>query len=167
MKKLLLICLLFISYFGYSQNVEYPRIEKDSLGNTVVVITIEQAQKIDNNMDLLKLMEKAGLQSDNVNSAYIKVIDGLNNQIKLLIINVDNLKKQNKDKDDQIVDLQKQLSNEKTINSLCETQKSNDKKEIDNLKGEVTKLKTQKWIGFIAGSAAVVAGLLSYLHIIR
>ena len=61
MKNLLFILTLLLSLTSFSQK-SYPRIEKDSLGNKIVIMTYEQAQKVDNSFELLKyfllLMQK-------------------------------------------------------------------------------------------------------------
>ena len=56
MRSLLTLLVgLFISINVFSQEIEYPRYQVDSLGQSVVVMTIEQAQTLDNNSDLLEL----------------------------------------------------------------------------------------------------------------
>lgn len=162
MKKLLLILVLTISsLISFSQApIEYPRIETDSLGRRVVVMTIEQAQKIDNNFEILSLLTKQGSECDSLNNAYLKVIDTQGKQVAILELDVKKLKEQITDKDKQIANLQTQLANETKSNSLCEVQKKNDKAEIDLLKGEVKKQKRQKVFGFIVGVAGVIGGVL-------
>ena len=59
MKKILITMMLVLSSVLAFSQTDYTRIETDSLGKKVVVMTIEQAQKIDNNLEILQLMEKA------------------------------------------------------------------------------------------------------------
>lgn len=163
MKKFILTAILMIfSIFAFSQN-EYPRIETDSAGNKVVVMTIEQAQKVDNNMEILSLLEKAGIQCDSINTAYIKVIDDMGKQISLLELDIKTLKEQIKDKDAQIANLQERLSNSEKSNDLCEEQKKKKDEEVALLKKEVKKQKRQKVVGFIVGGLGVVGGILILL----
>ncbi len=145
------------SIVSFSQ--EYPRLEIDSLGNKVVVFTIEQAQKIDNNLDILKLLELQGFQCDSLSTSYLKVIDNFGKQVSLLELNVTKLKEKVMDKDAQISNLQSQLVNSESINRLCEEQKANDKEEISILKKEIRRQKLQKFGGFIVGLAAVVGSV--------
>ena len=57
MKTIIITTLfMFFSFLTFSQ--KYPRIEKDSLGNKFVIMTYEQAQKIDNTFELVNLLEK-------------------------------------------------------------------------------------------------------------
>jgi len=162
MKLIFTIMLMISSILSFSQT-DYPRIEIDSLGHKVVVMTIEQAQKIDNNLEILNLLEKQGTQYDSLNVAFLKVVDDLNKQVSLLELNVNKLKDQIMDKDIQISYLQQELSNSESNIKLCEIQKNNDKEEINILKKEVKKQKMQKFGGFIVGLAAIVGGVLVLL----
>jgi len=159
MKKLLTVMLTIFSLISFSQ-IDYPRIETDSLGKKIVIMTIEQAQKIDNNFEILALLTRQGSECDSLNSAYLKVIDNQGNQISLLELNVKKLKEQIKDKDSQIVNLQTRLVNEESSNKLCEKQKENDATEIKILKHEITRQKMKKVIGFVVGAAGIVGGVL-------
>jgi hypothetical protein len=150
---------MIISRISYSQ-IDYPRIEIDSLGRKVVVMTIDQAQKIDNNFEILSLLIKQGSECDSLNTSYLKVIDTQGKQVSLLELNIVELKKKINDKDLQIVNLQTQLSNEVMSNSLCDVQKKNKDEEINLLKNEVKKQKRQKVIGFIAGAVGVIGGII-------
>jgi peptidoglycan hydrolase CwlO-like protein len=160
MKKLL-ITMMFVltSVFAFSQ-IDYPRIETDSLGQKVVVMTIEQVQKIDNNLEILQLMERAQLECDSLNLSYIRVIDSQNKQIHLLEIDIKHLKEQITSKDEQIENLQTRLSNSETNNKLCEDQKLNFEKQVGILTDEVRKQKNYKIIGFIVGGVGTLGGIL-------
>lgn len=146
------------SVLSFSQPT-YPRIEKDSLGNKVVVMTVEQAQKIDNNLEILNLLNVQGSQCDSLNTAYLKVIDKLGKQVSLLELDVKKLKDQIKDKDSQIANLQVQLKNSEESNKLCDDQKVLKDQEVTVLKKEVRKQKLQKFVGFGVGLAAIVGSI--------
>lgn len=146
------------SVLAFSQ--DYPRIETDSSGQKVVIMTIEQVQKIDNNLEILQLMERAQLECDSLNMSYIKVIDNQGKQISLLEIDIKHLKEQITSKDEQINNLQVRLANSETNNKLCEDQKANYEKQVGVLTDEVRKQKTHKVIGFIVGSAGTLGGIL-------
>lgn len=161
MKLLLTLMITMLSFVSFSQAMlEYPRIETDSLGRKVVIMTVEQAQKIDNNFEILALLTRQGSECDSLNVAYLKVIDNQGRQISLLELSVTELKNQIKDKDSQIVNLQTQLANEEKSNDLCEKQKENNEAQIKILKKEITKQKIQKVVGFIVGVAGVVGGVV-------
>jgi len=160
MNKLILTLILTISSFlSFSQTIDYPRIETDSLGRKVVIMTIEQAQKVDNNLEIINLLTKQGTECDSLNTAYLKVIDKQGKQISLLELDVKTLKEQINDKDIQIKNLQTQLKNETESNKLCDDQKKLKDEEIKLLKREVRRQKMQKVVGFIVGGVGVVGGV--------
>ena len=160
MKKILITMMLVLSSVLTFSQTDYPRIETDSLGKKVVVMTIEQAQKIDNNLEILQLMEKAQLECDSLNMSYIRVIDNQGKQISLLELDIKHLKEQLNSKDEQITNLQTRLSNSETTNKLCEEQKLNYEKQVDILKDEVRKQKNHKIVGFIVGGVGTLGGIL-------
>lgn len=165
MKKFILTLVLIISsIFIFAQ--DYPRIETDSSGKKVVVMTIEQAQKIDNNFEIIALLQRQGSECDSLNIAYLKVIDNYKKQIALLELDVKTLKEQLLNKDIQISNLQQQLSNMETVNKLCEDQKGKDQEIISLLKKEVRRQKWQKFVGFGVGAVGVVGGMLLYLRVL-
>jgi len=160
MKKILITMMLVLSSVLAFSQTDYPRIETDSLGKKLVVMTIEQAQKIDNNLEILQLMEKAQLECDSLNMSYIRVIDNQGKQISLLELDIKHLKEQLNSKDEQITNLQTRLSNSETTNKLCEEQKLNYEKQVDILKDEVRKQKNHKIVGFIVGGVGTLGGIL-------
>jgi hypothetical protein len=163
MKKLLTILFFIITSISYSQ--DYPRIETDSTGKKLVVLTYEQAQKIDNAFELLTLLEKAGAECDSLTLSYIKVIDGLKNQASLLEIDVKLYKKQVIDKDKQIENLQERLNNCENIKSTCDQQISLRDKQIVLLDDEIKTLKTKRNISYGVGIAGIIGGILLVLFV--
>ena len=163
MKKLLTILFFIITSISYSQ--DYPRIETDSTGKKLVVLTYEQAQKIDNAFELLTLLEKAGAECDSLTLSYIKVIDGLKNQASLLEVDVKLYKKQVIDKDKQIENLQERLNNCENIKSTCDQQISLRDKQIVLLDDEIKTLKTKRNISYGVGIAGIIGGILLVLFV--
>ena len=161
MKKLLIIPILLLSFLSFSQ--DYPRIELNDKGQKVVVFTLEQAQKIDNDLEIYALLKSARIQCDSLNISYVKVIDEQRNQIVLLkSINEQDVK-QLSDKDKQIKNLEDQNTNLEKDVKLCDAQKINNQKEIDGLKDDIKKTKWKSLgSGFLVG---VVATLFTVLLI--
>lgn len=159
MKKLLIIPILLLSFLSFSQ--DYPRIELNEKGQKVVVFTLEQAQKIDNDLEIYALLKVARIQCDSLNLSYVKVIDEQRNQIVILkSINEQDIK-QLADKDKQIKNLTDQNANLDKNIKLCDEQKTNDQKEIDGLKKDIKKTKWKSLGGgFVVG---VVATLITIL----
>jgi glucan phosphorylase len=96
-----------------SQTIEYPRYEVDSLGQKVVVMTIEQAQKLDNDTDLLALFEKLDSDLDDYDSLCVKVIAEKDVVIAQQTVQINQLKELNKNKDAQIDNLLAQINDYK------------------------------------------------------
>jgi vacuolar-type H+-ATPase subunit I/STV1 len=163
MKKLLTILFFIITSISYSQ--DYPRIETDSTGKKLVVLTYEQAQKIDNAFELLTLLEKAGAECYSLTLSYIKVIDVLKHQTSLLEIDVKLYKNQVIDKDKQIENLQQRLNNCETVKSTCDQQISLRDKQIVLLDNEIKTLKTKRNIAYGSGIAGIVGGILLVLFV--
>ena len=161
MKYLLTILLSITIFVSYSQ--DYPRIETDSTGKKLVVMTYEQAQKIDNAFELLTLLEKAGAECDSLTLSYVKVIDGLNQQVTLLEGDIKLHKNQLLDKDDQIYNLQQRLKNSETNVSTCEQQISTKNEQIDLLNKEIKTLKRKRNIAYGAGVLGIISGILLVL----
>jgi len=161
MKKLLIIPILLLSFLSFSQ--DYPRIELNDKGQKVVVFTLEQAQKIDNDLEVYALLKVARIKCDSLNLSYVKVIDEQRNQIVLLkSINEQDVK-QLSDKDKQIKNLEDQNTNLEKDVKLCDAQKINNQKEIDGLKDDIKKTKWKSLgSGFLVG---VVATLFTVLLI--
>jgi chromosome segregation ATPase len=159
MKKYILsIVLTMISLIGLSQ--DYPRLEKDSLGNTIVILTLEQAQKLDNNMEILTLLEQAVVDCDNLNNSYLKVIDEQKRTIALLELDNKLLKEQIVDKDKSIANLQIRLDNAIDLSSRCETQKAELNGQVTDLQNEISNLKTKRNIGYGVGVLGALGAIL-------
>jgi peptidoglycan hydrolase CwlO-like protein len=150
MKNLFFLLLLFISLVSFSQ--EYPKIELNNKGEKVVVFTLKQAQKIDNDLEIYELLKVSRIKCDSLNLSYVKVIDEKNNQIVLLKSINSETDKQVVDRDKQIKLLVEQIKNLQTNIDLCDKQKVNNQEQIDGLKKD---LREMKWKsiggGFIGG----------------
>ena len=159
MKKTILVFLIsMFNFLGFSQ--DYPRIEKDSTGKKLVVMTYEQAQKVDNAFELLNLLEQAKIECDSMTISYIKVIDNLNHQMSLLEVDINLYKGQLVDKDKQIENLKQRLNNSEKINYNCDQQIEIRDKQISLLNEEVTTLKVKKNIGWGVGIGGVILGII-------
>lgn len=154
MKKILLLILLLINFSIYSQ-VKYPCYQIDSLGQTIVLLTIEQAQSLDSDLDLLVLFEQLNNQIINYDSVTVNII---NQQEKIILeqtILIDMLKKQSLNKDEIIKNLQLTiLTNEKMVNNLDE-QVTNLQEQVLISKKEIKKTKTKMVIG------GIISGLIN------
>ena len=160
MKKILLLIMILISFNIYSQ--DYPRIELNNKGEKIVVFTLEQAQKIDNDLEILELMKVARVKCDSLNLSYIKVIDEQKGEIIILKkLNVE-LSKNEKDKDKQISNLSEQNSNLQKNIDLCNKENSNKDKEIEGLNDDIKKVKWKSLgSGFVAGVVLTLLAIVA------
>lgn len=158
--KNLIITILFLITALTTFSQDYPRIETDSLGRKLVVMTYEQAQKIDNTFELVKLLEKAGAECDSLTLSYVKVIDNLKKQVKLLESDITLYKGQVVDKDKQIENLQARLKNCEDNKEACDEQLNVRDKQIGLLNEEISTLKTKRNIGWGVGIGGVILGVI-------
>lgn len=161
MKKLILLLFTFISIFAYSQ-IEYPRYEKDSLGQQVVILTIEQAQALDSSTDLLVLFEKLNTQILNYDSVTVKVINEKEEIIAKQDIQIKTLKEQLLVKDERIKNLQETVSKKDAIITNLDKQVINIKEQLDISKKEINRVKTKMIIGGSLGGLVII-GLLAVI----
>lgn len=163
MKKLYIFTILiFLLNIASAQKIEYPRYDVDSLGNTVVIMTVEQAQKLDNSVELLLLLEKLNSQSQDYDIICIKTINDLNNVISIQKIEISKLKEYLKNKDEQILTLLSEASAyEKKVNIL-EQEVSNRQGVIDEKDKQIKNLKTKIIIGGVGGGVAIT-GLILFI----
>lgn len=168
MKKFFTILSMFVSVVGMSQvkdTSSYPKYYIDNKGDTLgVIITIHQAQKLDNDEDILNLFKSMNLNVDSANASCIEVVDGLNKQIFLLNTEVADLKSQLNLKSQMISNLTLQTTVLQKDDSLCGDQSKLKDQEISIQKKQITKLKFQKIVGFTIGAAVIISE--AYLIII-
>jgi hypothetical protein len=148
------ITIILSSIFGFSQ--EYPRLDTDSIGNRIVIMTVEQAQKIDNSLDLLFILEKLMIDFSKYDEVTMKVIDDQNYLIISQKVEISLLNESLKNKNEQIDNLKEQLENHKTQLLLSNKQlllKDDVIKEKDE---KIGKLKAQKIIGGFINVVAIV-----------
>lgn len=164
MKNLILSTFLFLfSLNGFSQ--DYPRIEKDSLGNQLVIMTLEQAQALDNNTDLLILFEKLDSDINNIDTICVKVINEKDEVINQQTIQISNLKEALDNKDQQILNLQK--SNEEKDKSILLLEKviTNKDTEINLHLGEIKRVKKKSLVGGLIGGTSIIGLIIALIAI--
>jgi hypothetical protein len=165
MKKFLAILIFTLfSLTAFSQT--YPRIETDSIGQKVVIMTIKQAQVLDNNTDLLVLFEKLNGQLGSYDSICLKVIGEKDQIIASQTVQISDLKSSLITKDEKIKNLQIQIADQgKNILSL-NTELTNKNKEIDLHLGEIRRVKIKYLLGGSFGGAVIgfIAGILLINH---
>jgi chromosome segregation ATPase len=164
MKAALVFALLFLfTLTAYSQ-IEYPRYDKDANGQAIVMLTIEQAQALDNSTDLLLLFEKLNSQVTSYDSVCLRVVDQKNVVIAEQTIQINKLKESLQNKDDQIANLQNTLIKKDEVINTFQAELDNKNKEIDLHKGEIKRVKRKLIFAGVGGGLAIT-GLLFVLLI--
>ncbi len=164
MKKILLLLLGIFTFITLKAQVseEYPRYYiKD--GQTYVIFTLEQAQKIDNAYDLLYLLKQSKLQYEKLDSANIIVVNRLGEQVAELKLKTNTLEDLVKDKSLQISNLKEQISKYERDRLLSNEQSIKKDSIISNNTKQIKKLKKQKFFGFTFGGGGLVAVILLLL----
>ena len=158
MKTLLTIIFSLVALLSFSQ--EYPKIETDANGQKVVIFTLEQAQKIDNDLEILDLLDRNKIQCDSLNIARLRIIDSQNLKIVLLEKSIDEIEAQSSDKDLLLSNKDQQIKNLEESVKIQEEQKCIKQLQIDGLKDDLKKEKTKKWI---FGAGGLLLGILAAL----
>jgi microsomal dipeptidase-like Zn-dependent dipeptidase len=160
MKKTLtlLFCLIGFISFGQKQVPPYYLIENnDTIG---IVLSIEQSQKIDNDLEMLKLLKQLQIDCDNVDGVYVQVINSLGDQVSLLQVNQAFLESKISKKDDELRNVRSALAKCQEADTLSTDIEKVYKDEIVELKREVRRQKIDKGISIGVNILQVVATLL-------
>ena len=163
MKKFLLFTLfLLLSILSKAQN-NFPHYYIKN-GDTIgVVISIKQAQKIDNDYDLLSLLKKSKIEESKVDSAYIVVINNYGQEVAQLKLKISTMDDIDLIKDKEISNLRSQIDEYERDKLLSDLQLAKKDTIIQNYKGQVVKLKLQKTIAFSVGGGLTILGILLLL----
>jgi chromosome segregation ATPase len=166
MKRLLILLIgLLLTTNYFSQEIEYPRYDIDSLGQKVVIMTIEQAQKLDNNSELLGLFEKLNSQIESYDSICVKTINDKNIVISEQKVLIDELKNSLGTKDSAITNLQNQISRYQINEGIFNEQIENLNKQIGLKDEKIRKQKTKMIIGGSIGGISIIGLILGILII--
>ena len=166
MKKLLSILIFLMFTFTISaQTIEYPRYEIDSLGQKVIVLTIEQAQKLDNNSDLLLLLEKYAQQIAEYDSVCIKTVNEKEKVIDLQKIEISKLKQNLTVKDKEIANLQGRVNEYIVKETFWNEQMKLKDETIVKKDKQISGLKSKMIWGGVGGGAAIIGLILGIIFI--
>lgn len=170
MKKLFTILMTLISLTMFSQvtqQIKYPRFEKDSLGQKVVIMTIPQAMKLNNNSNILGKFEELQAEMQDYENVCIKVVNEKDEVITKLNVVVTKQDQQLVIKDDKIKALQEEIIGWMQKNKVLETEVANRQKVIDEKNSQLSRLKTKMVVGGIGGSVVIIGLVLAAFGIIQ
>ena len=170
MRKLfiILMTLTFTTMFSQvTQQIRYPRFEKDSLGQKVVIMTIPQAMKLNNNSNILGKFEELQAEMQDYENVCIKVVNEKDEVITKLNVVVTKQDQQLIIKDDKIKALQEEIIGWMQKNKVLETEVANRQKVIDEKDTQLSRLKTKMVVGGIGGSVVIIGLVLAAFGIIQ
>ena len=158
------LVLSLSAYSQYSQaKIDYPKFETDSNGQQVLVMTIEQAQALDNSTDLLALLEKQSTQIGQYDSVCVRVINDKEQVIASQKLEIAKLKESLNNKDQQIKSLQGEVAAYLKKILILEEQVDNRQQVIDEKNLQIRKMKTKMVFGGIGGGVAIIGLVLGLL----
>lgn len=160
MKTLFFTISMIICMCGISQS-EYPKYSIDN-NKQVVIFTIEQAQEIDNNLELLELLQKLNNKYLDYDSLNLKVINELGDVIALQKLEITTLKESNTFRDNIINVLKKEIELYITNTQLLKAQVSNRQEVIEYKDKKLKQYKTYMIGGSIV-SGTIITSLLYLL----
>lgn len=164
---IILMTLVFMTMFSQGNRIEYPKFEVDSLGQKVIIMTISQAMKLNNNSNILEKFERLAEEMKDYESLTLKVINEKDQAIAKLDIVVKKLDGQIVVKDDKIKSLQEEILSWMVKNRVLETQLANRQSIIYEKDQQLSRLKTKMIIGGGLGTIALVGLILTSIGIIH
>ena len=144
MKKILSLLISIVSVicsYAQADTNEYPKfyiVDGDTIG---IIITIDQAQRIDNDLEIKNLLELAITNSDSIHSQYIVVISQLEKRIVILEIKGSELISATNTQRQIINELKSKISIYEQDKKLSDDQHKKKDEIISNQKKTINKLK--------------------------
>lgn len=145
--------------------IEYPRYELDSLGQKVIVMTIEQAQALDNSTDLIPLFNKLNVQVGSVDSACIKVVNEKDVVIAKQQVQINDQKSLIDTKDKEINNLQQRIDNYKVNEIFYQQEIKNKDDEINLHLDKIHDQKVKMWVGGSLGGLSIIGLIIGIILI--
>jgi SMC interacting uncharacterized protein involved in chromosome segregation len=136
---------------------DYPRIEKDSLNNDIVIMTIEQAQKLDNMSDLINLYKSLDNNCAQQEVICLQVVNDKERVIASQKLEITNLNTYNSTKENEILILQAQVNEYINNNSILTAQVDNRQATINERDLQIKHLKSKMIFGGAGGGLIVIA----------
>jgi hypothetical protein len=170
MKKIytILMTLIFTTMFSQlTPEIKYPKFEVDSLGQKVIVMTIPQAMKLNNNSDLLEKFEAQDIKIKEYETLCVRVISEKDEVIAKLNVTIGHQDGQLLVKDEKIKSLQGEILGWMEKNKVLEAQLVNRQQVIDEKDKQLRRLKTKMVIGGTLGSLALIGIILTSIGVIH
>ena len=170
MKKLFTILMTLFLTTMFSQvtpEIKYPRYEVDSLGQKVIIMTIPQAMKLNNNSNILDKFEKLQAEMRDYEDICVKVINEKDEAIAKLDIVITKQDGQLVIKDDKIKALQGEILGWMEKNRILQAQVDNRQQVIDEKDKQLKRLKFKMVVGGVGGAAIIIPLVLKVVGVIK
>lgn len=138
-------------------------------GDTIgIILSVDQVQKLDNDVELLNLFQVLSIKCDSLDKHYVKVINDLNEVIVLKQISIVNLTTQNNTLNSEINKLKSALVNKQNQFNLCEEQRKNDSISIALLKKDLGSSKLKNVVAWSStGFTTLIAVILGIILVVK
>ena len=156
-----------VTFSQVTTEIKYPKFEVDSLGQKVIVMTIPQAMKLNNNTDLLNKFEAQGIKMKEYEILCVRVISEKDVVIAKLNATIVKQEDQLSEKDGKIKALQGEILGWMERNKVLELQLANRNQIIDEKNKQLGTLKTKMIIGGGLGSLALIGLILTSIGVIH
>ena len=164
----LLMTLVLTNLFAQvTPEIKYPRFETDSLGQKVIVMTIPQAMKLNNNSDLLEKFEAQDIKIKEYETLCVKVISEKDDVIAKLNLTLGKQDGQLLVKEDKIKSLQGEILGWMEKNGILEKEVANRQKVVDEKDKQLKKLKLKMVVGGIGSAAIIIPLVLKVVGVIK
>jgi hypothetical protein len=147
--------------------IKYPRYEVDSLGQKVIIMTIPQAMKLNNNSNILDKFEKLQAEMRDYENICVKVINEKDEAIAKLDIVITKQDGQLVIKDDKIKALQGEILGWMEKNRILQAQVDNRQQVIDEKDKQLKRLKFKMVVGGVGGAAIIIPLVLKVVGVIK
>ena len=164
MKKLLVIISILFCTVSFAQ-IEYPMAKIDETGREVIIMTLEQVQKLDNDSDLLKLYKELDDECVKRDAICIQVINDKDKVITSQKVEIAKLSEYTTNKESQITTLQNTVNEYINNNSILTAQVKNRQALVTEKDNIIGKMKRKILLGGIGGGIITVG--LAILLIIK
>ena len=155
---LLITLVLTTDLFSQNNTPDLPAYyikNKDTIG---IIISIEQAQKIDNDLEILKLFRQSAVKADSLDRQYLMVIDKQQNKIGILELKTQKQDSMLQDQGAMVTQLNRIIGNYKSDLAKCDEQHALKDKIISNQEKDIMQLKLKKSFGYLL--SAILGSLL-------
>ena len=154
-------------YSQVTPEIKYPKFETDSLGQKVIVMTIPQAMKLNNNSDLLEKFEAQDIKMKEYETLCVKVISEKDDVIAKLNLTIGKQDGQLLVKDEKIKSLQGEILGWMERNGILEKQLANRQQVIDEKDKQIGRMKTKMVVGGIGGGAVIIGLILKVVGVLH